>query len=71
LGPAVLAAYCRSLEASPATWTKPWSAALFRRRSKDQITNTPDEGNEAMAGTLRGARMEERKGAERASQSGR
>jgi hypothetical protein len=52
----------------PATWTKPWTAVLFLRRSKDQIYEYAcHEGNEAMAGTLRGARVQERKGAEKTS----
>jgi hypothetical protein len=52
----------------PATWTKPWSAVLYLRRSKDQIYEYAcHEGNEAMAGTLRGARVQERKGAEKTS----
>jgi hypothetical protein len=52
----------------PATWTKPWTAVLYLRRSKDQIYEYAcHEGNEAMAGTLRGARVQERKGAEKTS----
>jgi hypothetical protein len=45
----------------PATWTKPWTAVLFMRSSKDQIYEYAcHEGNEAMSGTLAGARVQEK-----------
>jgi hypothetical protein len=46
----------------PATWTKPWTAVLFMKSSKDQIYEYAcHEGNEAMTGTLNGERVKERK----------
>jgi len=48
--------------------TKPWTAVLFMKRSKDQIYEYAcHEGNEAMSGTLSGARAQE-KMAERTGQ---
>ena len=45
-----------------ATWTKPWTAVLMLKRSKDQIYEYAcHEGNEAMSGALRGARVQEQK----------
>jgi hypothetical protein len=45
----------------PATWTKPWTAELFMKSSKDQIYEYAcHEGNEAMSGTLAGARAQEK-----------
>ena len=45
----------------PATWTKPWTAALFMKSTKDQIYEYAcHEGNEAMSGTLNGARVKEK-----------
>jgi len=53
----------------PATWTKPWTAVLFMKSSKDQIYEYAcHEGNEAMSGTLSGARVQE-KNAERAGKT--
>jgi hypothetical protein len=50
----------------PATWTKPWTAVLFMRSSKDQIYEYAcHEGNEAMTGTLNGARVKEKAGREK------
>ena len=44
-----------------ATWTKPWTAVLFMKSSKDQIYEYAcHEGNEAMTGTLHGERVKER-----------
>jgi hypothetical protein len=46
----------------PSTWTKPWTAVLYMRESKDQIYEYAcHEGNEAMSGTLRGERVKEQK----------
>jgi hypothetical protein len=46
----------------PATWTKPWTAVLYMKRTKDLIYEYAcHEGNEAMVGTLNGARVQERK----------
>jgi hypothetical protein len=46
----------------PGTWEKPWTAALYMRSSKDQIYEYAcHEGNEAMYGTLNGARVQEKK----------
>jgi len=54
----------------PENWTKPWTAVLFMKRSKDQIYEYAcHEGNEAMSGTLSGARFQE-KNAERAGKTG-
>ena len=45
----------------PATWTKPWTAGLFMKSSKDQIYEYAcHEGNEAMTGTLNGERVKEK-----------
>lgn len=45
----------------PATWTKPWTAVLNMRSSKDQIYEYAcHEGNEAMTGTLNGERVKEK-----------
>src|SRR5216683_1489675 len=45
----------------PATWTKPWTAVLFMKSTKDQIYEYAcHEGNEAMSGTLNGARVKEK-----------
>ena len=53
----------------PATWTKPWTAVLFMRSSKDQIYEYAcHEGNEAMTGTLHGERVKEQKAREKAAQ---
>jgi len=47
------------------TYTKPWTAVLYMKRSKDQIYEYAcHEGNEAMVGTLHGERvLEEKKAA--------
>ena len=43
------------------TWTKPWTAVLYMRQSKDHIYEYAcHEGNEAMSGTLRGERVKEK-----------
>lgn len=47
----------------PETWTQPWTAVLYMKSSKDQIYEYAcHEGNEAMSGTLGGARVQEKKG---------
>ena len=49
----------------PATWTKPWTAVLYMKSTKDLIYEYAcHEGNEAMVGTLNGARVLERKAAQ-------
>jgi len=46
----------------PNTWTKPWTAVLYMRSTKDLIYEYAcPEGNEAMTGTLSGARAQEKK----------
>ena len=51
----------------PATWTKPWTAVLYMKGTKDLIYEYAcHEGNEAMFGTLNGARVQEKKAAEQA-----
>jgi hypothetical protein len=46
----------------PETWTQPWTAVLYMKQSKDQIYEYAcHEGNEAMSGTLGGARVQEKK----------
>jgi hypothetical protein len=50
----------------PDTWTQPWTAVLYFKLSKDQIYEYAcHEGNEAMSGTLGGARVQERKASEK------
>ena len=45
----------------PLTWTKPWTAVLFMKTSKDKIYEYAcHEGNEAMSGTLNGERVKEK-----------
>jgi hypothetical protein len=45
----------------PSTWTRPWTAALFMKSTRDQIYEYAcHEGNEAMTGTLNGARVQEK-----------
>jgi hypothetical protein len=45
----------------PATYTKPFTAVLFLKQSKDQLYEYAcHEGNEAMSGTLGGERVKER-----------
>jgi hypothetical protein len=45
----------------PSTFTKPWTAVLFMKKSKDHIYEYAcHEGNEAMAGTLGGERVKEK-----------
>jgi hypothetical protein len=52
----------------PATWTKPWTAALFMKSTKDHIYEYAcHEGNEAMSGTLNGARVQEKEALKKAS----
>jgi hypothetical protein len=54
----------------PATWTKPWTAVLFMKSSKDQIYEYAcHEGNEAMTGTLNGERVKEKAAREKALQT--
>jgi hypothetical protein len=56
----------------PATWTKPWTAVLYMKRTKDLIYEYAcHEGNEAMVGTLNGARVQEKKAAEAADSTKR
>ena len=46
----------------PETWVQPWTAVLYMKQSKDQIYEYAcHEGNEAMSGTLGGARVQEKK----------
>lgn len=46
----------------PGTFTKPWTAVLYMKKSKDQIYEYAcHEGNHAMYGTLNGARVTEKK----------
>jgi hypothetical protein len=55
----------------PTTWTKPWTAVLFMKNSKDQIYEYAcHEGNEAMSGTLNGARVKEKAAQQPAKTSG-
>jgi hypothetical protein len=52
----------------PSTWTRPWTAVLFMKSTKDQIYEYAcHEGNEAMAGTLNGARVQEKAAREKAA----
>lgn len=52
----------------PANWTRPWSAALNLKKSKDQIYEYAcHEGNEAMSGTLGGERVKEKERAAKGS----
>jgi len=45
----------------PETYTKPWTAVMFLKQSKDQVYEYAcHEGNEAMSGTLGGERVKER-----------
>jgi hypothetical protein len=54
----------------PATWTKPWTAVLFMKTSKDQIYEYAcHEGNEAMSGTLNGERVKEKNAREKGVQT--
>jgi hypothetical protein len=48
----------------PDTYTQPWTAVLYMKQSKDQIYEYAcHEGNEAMSGTLGGARVQEKNAA--------
>ncbi len=52
----------------PATWTRPWTAVLFMKSTTDQIYEYAcHEGNEAMTGTLNGARVQEKAAQEKAA----
>jgi hypothetical protein len=52
----------------PNTWTKPWTAVLYMRSTTDPIYEYAcHEGNEAMIGTLNGARVQEKAAKEKAS----
>jgi hypothetical protein len=54
----------------PATWTKPWTAVLFMKSTKDNIYEYAcHEGNEAMSGTLNGARVKEKEAQRKAQPS--
>jgi len=54
----------------PSMWTKPWTAVLFMKSTKDQIYEYAcHEGNEAMSGTLNGARVQEKEKAAQAGQT--
>jgi hypothetical protein len=54
----------------PETYTKPWTAALFLKQSKDQVYEYAcHEGNEAMTGTLNGERVKEKKAAAQAGKT--
>jgi len=55
----------------PATWTKPWTAVEIMRRTNELIYEYAcHEANEAMSGTLNGARVLERKAAEQGRPTG-
>ncbi len=50
----------------PKTWTKPWTGLIHLAHSPDQIYEFAcHEGNIAMGGILRGARMDEKVAAEK------
>jgi hypothetical protein len=50
----------------PETWAQPWTAVLYMKQSKDQIYEYAcHEGNEAMSGTLNGARVQEKNAREK------
>jgi hypothetical protein len=54
----------------PLTWTKPWTAVLFMKNTKDQIYEYAcHEGNEAMFGTLNGTRVQEKRARETATKT--
>ena len=54
----------------PLTWTKPWTAVLFLKHTKDQIYEYAcHEGNEAMFGTLNGTRVQEKRAREKATKT--
>ncbi|PYQ80904.1 MAG: hypothetical protein DMG01_05535, partial [Acidobacteria bacterium] len=54
----------------PVTWTKPWTAVLLMKSTKDQIYEYAcHEGNEAMFGTLNGTRVQEKNAREKAAKS--
>ena len=54
----------------PANWTKPWTAVLFMKSTKDQIYEYAcHEGNEAMYGTLNGTRVQEKNAREKATKT--
>ena len=54
----------------PASWTKPWTAVLFMKSTADQIYEYAcHEGNEAMSGTLRGTRVQEKNARAKAAKS--
>jgi hypothetical protein len=49
----------------PSTWTKPWSAELFMKKTVGPIfEHACHEGNYGLANTLAGARAEEKRAAE-------
>jgi hypothetical protein len=49
----------------PNTWTRPWTAVLYMKKTTDPIFEYAcHEGNSAMIGSLAGARVQERKAAE-------
>ena len=51
----------------PETYTQPWTAVLYMKKSTDQIYEYAcHEGNEAMSGTLGGTRVQERNAREKA-----
>ena len=51
----------------PVTWSRPWTAVLFMKHSKDQIYEYAcHEGNEAMSGALDGERVKEKQALEKA-----
>ena len=54
----------------PLTWSKPWTAVLFMKRTTDQIYEYAcHEGNEAMYGTLNGTRVQEKNAQQKAVKS--
>ena len=54
----------------PITWTRPWTALLFLKNTKDQIYEYAcHEANEAMFGTLNGARTQEKRAREKATKT--
>ena len=54
----------------PETWSQPWTAVLYMKQTKDQIYEYAcHEGNEAMSGTLNGARVQEKNAREKGLKS--
>ncbi len=54
----------------PGTWTRPWTAVLFMKKTTDQIYEYAcHEGHEAMYGTLHGTRVQEKNAREKATKT--